>query len=70
LLKALKDSRVEAKKARKNARDQASANAKKYHNEYMKADQALIDAKRDAKKQGSFFVEGEPKVAVVIRIRG
>jgi large subunit ribosomal protein L7e len=31
---------------------------------------ALIKNKRDAKAKNSFFVEGEPKVAFVIRIRG
>merc|ERR1712127_759263 len=44
--------------------------AEKYHNEYQAADSALIKAKRDAKAAGSFFVEGEPKVALIIRIRG
>lgn len=30
----------------------------------------MIAAKRDAKKAGSFFVEAEPKVAFIIRIKG
>ena len=38
--------------------------------EYQAADSALIKAKRDAKANGAFFVEGEPKVALLIRIRG
>jgi hypothetical protein len=33
-------------------------------------DQELIDSRRAAKKEGNFFVEAEPKVALVIRIRG
>merc|ERR1719424_2633 len=69
-LAALKDSRVKAKATRKAARATAYANAEKYHNEYQAADSALIKAKRDAKAAGSFFVEGEPKVALIIRIRG
>jgi len=70
LLKALKDSRVKAKTDRVAARKAATVNAEKYYNEYNAADLALIKAKRDAKAAGSFFVEGEPKVAFVIRIRG
>merc|ERR1711990_921400 len=69
-LKALKDSRAAAKATRKAARATAYANAEKYHNEYEAADAALIKSKRDAKAAGSFYVEGEPKVALIIRIRG
>ena len=69
-LAALKASRAAAKVTRKAARATAYANAEKYHNEYQATESALIKAKRDAKAAGSFFVEGEPKVAVIIRIRG
>jgi hypothetical protein len=48
----------------------AGENAEKYYNEYTAADAALVKAKRDAKAKGSFYVEAEPKVAFVIRIRG
>jgi len=70
LLKALKEQRAQAKTDRAAARKVAYANAEKYFNEYQASDNALIKAKRDAKAAGSFFVEGEPKVAVVVRIRG
>jgi len=70
LLKALKDSRDKVKTDRAAARKVAAANAEKYFNEYQKADSDLVAAKRDAKAKGSFFVEGEPKVAFIIRIRG
>jgi len=70
ILKAL----VEARKARKaehaTKRSVALKNAEKYHAEYAKADADLIKNKRDAKKAGSFFVEGEAKIAFLIRIRG
>merc|ERR1711990_906016 len=69
-LQALKGSRAAAKVTRKAARATAYANAEKYHNEYEAADAALIKSKRDAKAAGSFFVEGEPKVALIVRIRG
>lgn len=70
VLKALADSRAKAKKDRADARKVAAANAEKYYKEYTAADEALVKAKRDAKAAGSFYVEGEPKVAFVIRIKG
>merc|ERR1712226_1427090 len=36
----------------------------------MGAEKAAIDSRRQAKAQGGFFVPAEPKVALVIRIRG
>merc|ERR1712194_564995 len=68
--KALKDTRAKAKTDRATSRKTAAANAEKYYKEYTAADAALIAAKRDAKAKGSFFVEGEAKVALVIRIKG
>ncbi len=55
-----------------NAAKRATAlkNAEKYAAEYKSADLALIQAKRDAKKAGNFFVEPEAKIAFVMRIRG
>merc|ERR1711998_682101 len=44
--------------------------AEKYFNEYSAADAALVKARRDAKAAGSFFVEAQPKVAFIIRIKG
>jgi len=44
--------------------------AEKYAKEYIKAEHDLIDQKRAAKKEGSYFVPGEAKLAFVIRIRG
>jgi large subunit ribosomal protein L7e len=45
-------------------------NAKKYEAEYAAADKAAIDARREAKSKGGFYVPAEPKLALVIRIRG
>jgi large subunit ribosomal protein L7e len=45
-------------------------NAKKYAQEYAAADKAIVDAKRKARAEGGFFVPAEPKVALIIRIRG
>ena len=38
--------------------------------QYRTEQRQVIEAKRAAKAQGNFFVEGQPKVAVVTRIRG
>merc|ERR1712086_272509 len=59
-----------ASKARKAARDLAMKNAEKYFKEYQAADEKLIADKRDAKAKNQFFVEAEPKVALLVRIRG
>merc|ERR1719498_692916 len=70
LAAAVKTRRAAAKEARKTLRATAKANAQKYFNEYSQADQALITQRREAKKNNSFFVEEQPKVAFVMRIRG
>merc|ERR1711990_534274 len=70
LLKARQDGRKAAKTARGKARKEQYALAEKYFNEYQAADAALVKARRDAKAAGTFFVEAQPKVAFVIRIKG
>jgi len=67
---AVKDRRAADKVARVASRKAAFSSAEKYFHEYTAADQAIVDAKRTAKAEGNFFVESEPKVAFVIRIRG
>ena len=69
-MKARKTAMGKAKADRAAARKLALANAEKYAKEYAAAEQAIIDGKRKAKKEGNFFVEGEPKVAFLIRIKG
>ena len=70
LLKSRKANLAKAKTDRAAARKAALANAEKYFNEYQAADAKLIADKRAAKAAGSFFVEAEPKVALLVRIRG
>jgi len=70
LLKQRKAAKVQAKTDRKTSRALATKNAEKYAKEYEAADQTEIDGKRAAKKAGHFYVEGEAKVAFVIRIKG
>jgi len=69
-MKAKKASMAKAKTDRSASRKLALANAEKYAKEYAAADKAVVDGKRAAKKAGNFFVEGEPKVAFLIRIKG
>lgn len=46
------------------------ANAQKYEAEYAASDKAAVDNRRQAKKEGGFYVAAQPKLALVIRIRG
>lgn len=70
LLKQTVQRRADDKKARAAARKAAGENAKKYAAEYAKADKDLVDAKRNAKAAGNFYVEAQAKIAFVIRTRG
>lgn len=45
-------------------------NAAKYAAEYEATEKAAIEARRNAKTQGGFYVPAQPKLALVIRIRG
>lgn len=63
--------------AAKAAEDKASTdavkfetNSKKYDAEYDAAQKLAIANRRQAKADGGFFVPAEPKLALVIRIRG
>jgi large subunit ribosomal protein L7e len=48
----------------------ALASARTYNKEYKIADRDLIQKRRIAKQTNTFYVEAEPKVVFVIRIRG
>jgi len=58
------------KKERAELRTLASQNAEKYHVAHAKARTDLLHNRRTARSKGSFYVDAEPKVALVIRIRG
>ena len=47
-----------------------TANGAKYDAEYKAADAAAVKGRRDAKAKGGFYVPAEPKVLLVVRIRG
>jgi 60S ribosomal protein uL30 len=59
-----------AKLARKAKRVDIFKRAEKYAKEYQDAEREEIKLKRDAKKEGDFYVEADPKLAFVMRIRG
>jgi large subunit ribosomal protein L7e len=66
--KAKADKEVEAKS--KTDLEKFKANAQKYEAEYEAAEKEAIDNRRKAKAEGGFYVPAEPKVALVVRIRG
>ena len=70
LLKSRVTAKADAKKARVVSRKAAAVSSEKWFKEYQAADLELIKNKREAKAKGQFFVEGQAKVAFVIRIRG
>lgn len=47
-----------------------AANAETYDKAYAASQKQEVDNRRKAKKEGGFYVPAEPKVALVIRIRG
>jgi large subunit ribosomal protein L7e len=63
--------------AEKAASDKAASDiirftevSQKYDEEYATAEKAAIDNRREAKLKGGFYVPAEPKLVLVIRIRG
>ncbi|KAF2024809.1 60S ribosomal protein L7 [Setomelanomma holmii] len=58
------------REANKKKRETIFKRAEKYHQEYVKAERDVIEAKRAAKKENSFFVPAESKLAFVVRIKG
>ncbi|KAF2626231.1 60s ribosomal protein-like protein l7 [Macroventuria anomochaeta] len=58
------------REANKQKRETIFKRAEKYHQEYVKAERDIIEAKRQAKKDNSLFVPAESKLAFVVRIKG
>lgn len=58
------------KKRRKERTRLIFKRAEQYAHEYKQAERKAIREKRVAKQHGNFYVEGEPKLAFVVRIRG
>merc|ERR1711911_578579 len=61
---------LKTKIAKKAKRIESFKRAEKYCKEYRKEELDQLRLKREAKKEGNFYVPGEPKLAFVMRIRG
>lgn len=57
-------------RAHRKSRKEIFKRAETYAEEYKKAERDFFEAKRNARKDGKFYVPAEAKVAFVIRIRG
>jgi large subunit ribosomal protein L7e len=68
---AAKTSQLAAAKSR-NAKNRTLIfnRAQQYQEEYQRQEKELISLKRQAKLKGGFYVEPEPKLMFVVRIRG
>merc|ERR1711944_363991 len=61
---------IAEKQARRKKRIEIFKRAEKYVKEYSNKERDEIRLARDAKKEGNYYVQAEPKFAFVIRIRG
>lgn len=62
--------RADRKKRNQERRKLYTERAQQYAAEYKQLDRSLVEAKRQAKRDGAFYVAPEAKVALVVRIRG
>lgn len=67
---AVKENRVKALEQAKKNKELYLARGKLHREEFEKAQQHLIDAAREAKKAGNFFVPEQAKLFLVVRIKG
>merc|ERR1711920_510699 len=61
---------IAEKQSRRKKRVEIFKRAEKYVKEYTTKERDEIRLARDAKKEGNYYVQAEPKLAFVIRIRG
>ncbi|KAK6198742.1 60S large subunit ribosomal protein [Scheffersomyces amazonensis] len=68
------EERAAAKVARKAANQEKRKvifdRAAAYQKEYTEAERSVIQAKRDAKAAGSYYVAAQPKLVFIVRIKG
>ncbi|CAO3612927.1 unnamed protein product [Cunninghamella blakesleeana] len=64
------EKKAELKKAKLQKRRDIFKRAAKYHKEYQSNERNQIRLRRQAKANGDYFVEAQPKVVFVVRIRG
>lgn len=60
----------EAKKAKSGKRREIFKRAESYVTEYRRTERDIVRLKRVARKANNFYVEAEPKVALLVRIKG
>lgn len=60
----------ELKELNKKRREQLKERTLQYEKEYAEEERKIIELKREARKNGCFYKEAEPKVVFVIRIKG
>jgi len=65
-----KQASYEAKQKKRADKKEAIASSAKYAAEYKASDEAAVANRRKAKAEGGFFVPAQPKIALIIRIRG
>jgi len=61
---------VKSKVARKAKRADIFKRAEKFAKEYQDQERDEIRLRREARKEGNYYVPGDPKLAFVMRIRG
>merc|ERR1719293_605377 len=61
---------IKLKVARKHKRAEIFKRAEKYAKEYQDQERDEIRLRREARKEGNYYVPGDPKLAFVMRIRG
>jgi len=64
------EAKAGAKKNNLLKRREFVAKARQYRNAYAQEKKSVLAQKKAAKAQGNFYVEDEPRLAMVIRIRG
>ena len=67
---AEKTAAAEKEKKAKSSAETAFKRAEKYVQEYKDQQKSLVTLKRAARKAGTFYVEPEPKLLFVMRLRG
>ena len=68
--KSKNEALVQQRKKNKVTRGIIFKKALSYDKEYKAAERDIVRMRREAKKHGNFFMEPEPKLVLVIRIKG
>ena len=69
-VEAAKVAAAESVTKAKASKEESFKRAESYVKEYREQEQSLVTLKRAARKEGTFYVEPEPKLMFVMRLRG